>query len=80
MSLRLDMGTLPEGLSVKTFGFGNTVYLGEYEISLLDFLEVARYVLANTDLEPDDPRLKFVEDVRKMVEVKGYNEGKTRLK
>ena len=36
MSMILDMGTKPAGLAVKTFGFGsmgNTVYLGDYEIS-----------------------------------------------
>lgn len=82
MSLILNMGTKPYGLRVKTFGFGsrlNTVYLGDYEISLEDFLVAAEYVLTNTDLEPNDPRLQFVERVKSMEEVDGYNPGRKRL-
>jgi hypothetical protein len=48
MSLSLDLGTKPAGLEVKTYGFGsmgNTVHLGDYEISLEDFLIMAVYVL-----------------------------------
>lgn len=77
MSLSLVMGTKPVGLVVKTYdGFGSTetiVYLGDYEISLIDFLVMATYVLTNTDLRPDDPRLQFVKCVKSMKEVDGYN-------
>jgi len=73
MSLRLTCGTKPNGLSVKTVGVGiDTVFLGDYEISLKDFLFAAHYVLTNTNLEEGDPRLQFVESVRTMQVVKGY--------
>lgn len=74
MSLSLDLGTKPNGLEISMW-FDNTVYLGDYEISLIDFLVAARYVLTNTDLEPDDPRLQFVKCVQSMKEVDGYNPG-----
>lgn len=83
MSLFLDLGTNPAGLQVKTFGFGpmgSTVHLGDYEISLEDFLIAAEYVLVNTDLEPNDPRLQFVKCVRSMKKVAGYNPSRRRLK
>ena len=79
MSLTLDQGTKPVGLSVMTLG-SDTILLGDYEISLKDFLCVAKYVLTNTDLEPDDPRLQFVKRVQSMEEVNGYNPGGKRLK
>lgn len=82
MTLSLDLGTKPAGLEVRTYGFdplGSTVFLGEYEISLKDFLAAAHYVLINTDLEPDDPRPRFVECIRSMSEVKGFNSGGKRL-
>ena len=82
MSLSLGLGTKPAGLEVKTFGFGsmgNTVHLGDYEISLEDFLVTVEYVLTNTDLEPNDPRLRFVKRVQSMKEVAGYNPNRKRL-
>ena len=71
MSLILELGTKPDGLEVKTFGFGsmeNMVYLGDYEISLEDFLLTAEYVLTSTPLTADDPRLQFVKCVPSMRE------------
>jgi hypothetical protein len=82
MSLTLDLGTKPAGLAIKTYGFGpmgQTVYLGDYEISLKDFLIATEYVLTNTDLDPDDPRLEFVKAVGSMQETDGYNKGGKRL-
>ena len=82
MSLVLVLGTKPYGLTVKTHGFGslgNTVFLGDYEISLEDFLYTAEYVLTNTDLEKDDPRLKFVKYIQSMKEVDGYMPNRRRL-
>lgn len=76
------MGTQPAGLEVKTFGFGsmgNTVHLGDYEISIEDFLVAAEYVLTDTDLEPNDPRLQFVKCVQSMKQADGYNPGRKRL-
>lgn len=80
MSLVLALGTKPAGLQVKTFGFGpHTIYLGKYEISLKDFLAAAEYVLINRDLDPNDPRLEFIELVKSMREVPWYQEGNKRL-
>ena len=70
------MGTQPVGLEVKTFGFGlmgDNVYLGDYEISIEDFFFAAEYVLTNTNLYPNDPRLQFVKCVKSMKKVEGYN-------
>lgn len=85
MSLSLDLGTKPKGLEIKTLGnlLGldplHVVHLGEYEISMKDFLCAADYVLTNTDLEVDDPRLQFVRCVKSMKIVEGYNPGRKRL-
>ena len=75
MSLSLDQGTKPEGLEVKTWGvvgLKSVVHLGDYEISMADFLSVAQYVLTNTNLDPNDPRLEFVKWVKSLEQVKGY--------
>jgi len=86
MSLLLERNTRPHGLVVKTYGMGpatlglgNTVNIGDYEISLEDFLIAAHYVLTNTDLEEDDPRRKFMDAIRTMREVDGHNPGRKRL-
>lgn len=78
MSLELS-GAFPDGLTIKTGFDGQTIYLGDYEISMKDFCEAMLYVLENTDLEPDDPRLEFVELVKSMRQVEGYNLGARRL-
>ena len=78
MSLLLQRGTKPDGLRV-TAQLTNVVSIGNYEISLDDFLIVAEYVLTNTDLVPNDHRLQFVKCVKSMKEVKGYNKGRKRL-
>jgi hypothetical protein len=56
-----------------------TIRIGEYKIPLEDFLAAAEYVLTNTDLEPDDPRLQFVQLVQSMKQVDGYDPGRKRL-
>ena len=77
MTLLLERGTKPNGLGVKTVGLGEeeVVYLGNYEISMKDFLMAAYYVLTNTNLREDDPRRQFVECVRSMQEAEGWNGG-----
>ena len=80
MSIVLDQGTKPKGLEVKTFGSGlTTVFLGAYQISLADFLVIFEYVMTNTDLEPNDERLAFLERLMWMKEVEGYNPGNKHL-
>lgn len=72
MSITLDCGTEPKDLSIKTFD-GKTVFLGEYKISMVDFAICVFYVLTNTDLEENDPRLKLVEDVKNLQIKQGRN-------
>lgn len=49
------------------------VLLGDYEIDAKDFLEAAFYVLTNTDLRRNDPRLKFVKEIKRLDVLGGYN-------
>lgn len=81
MSLSLDRGTVPAGTIVKTFGHGvdqNVVHLGTYEISLIDFLTAAMYVLTNSDLVASDERYDFVRAVNGLREVQGFDIARTR--
>ena len=80
MSLLLNQGTHPDGLQVKTYGIKpEVVFLGDYRISMPDFLAAVRYVLTNTDLDPHDHRLAFVRWVAKLGTKDGWNEGDIRL-
>ncbi len=81
MTMLLHQGTEPDGLEVKTHGpwAQAGVRIGDYRLSLKDFLCVAEYVLTNTDLESHDPRLQFVERVKALTVCSGYNSGGQRL-
>lgn len=50
---------------------------GCVEISMHDFCEMALYVLTNTDLAKEDPRIRFVEMVKKLERTEGFNGGRT---
>lgn len=87
MSIRLDLGTKPKGLMVKIHGDilrsverSNTVHIGEYSISLVDFLFMAEYVLTNTPLMENDPRRQFVRCVKSMTEELWVTNKQTYLK
>lgn len=81
MTFLLNMGTEPNNLKLRTTSIPllgtppGTVFLGDYEISQEDFLFMAHYVLTNTDLVPNDKRLQFVECVKAMRIVPGWNQG-----
>jgi len=80
MSLILTMGSKPNRLVVKTrSGSDSTVHLGKYQISLVDFLVMAEYVLTNTELNLNDPRIQFLKIVRSMKQTDGYMPGRKRL-
>lgn len=83
MSMLLNMGTQPAGLEIRTQEEGSagttTIFLGDYKISLKDFLTATKFVLTNTDLKPNDPRLRFVRCVQSMQKIQGYNPGRKRL-
>lgn len=71
--MMLERGTKPKNLEVKTWGFGkDVVHFGDYEVSIEDFLIAAHYVLTNTNLTENDPRLQFIECVRSMQVVEGW--------
>lgn len=77
--------TRPPKLEIKTrgltqFGLPHIVEIGEYTVDLMDFLTTASYVLTNTDLETGDPRLHFIDYIKSMRRVSGYNRGRKRLK
>jgi len=75
MSLSLDLGTDPRGLEVKTYGIKGLpdVRIGDYEISMADFRHMVNYVMTNTDLVPDDPRIALKDDIENMAISHGYN-------
>jgi len=79
MSLVLNQSTLPEGLTVKTFGHDQTVYFNatgiQIEMSMSDFCDMVAYVLSNTDLMPSDPRRELLARITSGQKVRGYNEG-----
>ena len=69
MSLRLNNGTTPDCLEVKTHpsSIESDVRIGEYYLSIEDFCAVVKYVLTNTDLaSPEDPRVALVEQIKKL--------------
>lgn len=70
MSLHLDNAeNVPQGIIAKTYGHnidGNKVHVGNMEIALDDFLQLTLYVLTNTPIILDDPRLIFVEAIENM--------------
>lgn len=82
MSLVLQLGTKPKDLTAKTYGIrgmDGVVHLGDYEISMRDFLALAFYVLTNTDLTPRDQRLQFLKCMQQMRKVEGFDSNKKRL-
>lgn len=73
MSLILSRAN-PSGTMVKTLiAPPGIVQIGPIEMPIEEFCMAAMYVLTNTDLEPVDPRLEFVEDVKRLTRIKGFN-------
>jgi hypothetical protein len=82
MSLELS-GSSPK-VEVKTYGMiPEVVHLhGEgidIEIPLKDWLAATWYVLTNTDLYPEDPRLAFRRITKQLEIITGYAPDKLRL-
>ena len=70
MSLILNRGK--HEVPVKTWNSG-TVFFGDHELELPDFLDAVMYVLTNSDLSgPHDPRLAFIDQVKKLEQVDGF--------
>ncbi len=62
---------LKNGVDVKTYE-ASTVLIDHKEYGIEDVLNIVYYVLTNTDLVPDDPRLGFIKVVKDMDVVPGY--------
>ncbi len=77
MSLLLNLGSTPAGLEASACP--REFWLSGYCITHADFCELVKYFLANTDLEPDDPRPGLIRLIRTAREVPGWNPGGTRI-
>lgn len=79
MSLSLDLGSKPEGTEVKASPYVGGVRFWSPEktnhitLSLEDFAATVVYVLGNTDLTPNDPRVELMERLRRIRVIEGYN-------
>ena len=78
MSLSLDLGTKPSG-TIASMMNADKVNIGPLEVSTEDFCQLAMYVLTNTDLVAGDPRLHFMNQLEKLNQVPGHNDGGVRL-
>ena len=79
MSLGLDLGTIPEGTVAKTDFDGKFVDVGDIRITTDDFCLLAMYVMTNTDLQPNDSRLHFMNQLAKLNVIDGHMTGRKRL-
>lgn len=79
MSLELSF-TKPHPIEAKTYPslmpvageLKRFVQLGDYSIPIDDFCALVEYVLTNTDLDQDDPRLDLVEKIKHLKVVDGF--------
>ncbi|MCK5466074.1 hypothetical protein KAI56_01065 [Candidatus Parcubacteria bacterium] len=76
---------LEDGLEVKTFGFefgdkDGIINFGDHEIPIKSFLVAVEYVLENSELIENDPRLEFIECIKSMEIVDGFDSGRKRLR
>jgi hypothetical protein len=83
MTLFLEQGTKPV-IGIKTYGrsigdLWKTVFLGDYEISIEDFVCMVKYFMTNTDIYSGDPRLELLEWMKSLTEVDGFNPKGKRL-
>jgi len=83
MSLRLDQGTDPE-VQIKTYGSympGMSLSIGNTytQITPKDMRAMMEYYLTNADLDESDERVKFVNWVRHLKTITGYNSDRLRL-
>ena len=82
MSFILSKKTRPAELWIKSLGMKHSptvVCISKYKIPIKDFLDIVEYVMTNTDLTHDDPRLQFLKVIESMEKVQGYNPGAKHL-
>jgi len=83
MSLELS-GSDPK-VEVKTYGVVPEMVIltvpgkESVDIPISDFLAMAWYVLTNTDLYKDDPRIPFVNTIKELKQLEGHDPGRKRL-
>jgi hypothetical protein len=59
---------------VKSHGFGSdAISIGNSHFTMERFLYIVYYVLTNTDLEENDSRLAFLENIKKAEIIDGWN-------
>lgn len=76
MSFTLDNDTTPAGLLVKTnIFFGKSILIGDYKITLIDFLQILRFVLRKSLLTQSKLLWLFWRYFNSIRTVKGYNYG-----
>lgn len=82
MSLELS-GCDPLVIAKSGIPFRNSVLIygkdTNIEMVMSDFCCLVEYALTNTDLLPDDPRLKLLEKIKQATIIDGYNQGNTRI-
>ena len=69
MSLILDNS---KGNPWVKLNFLNELTIGDYEIDLDDFCQMVKYVLSNTNLAEDDPRIDLVATIKTGEQMLGY--------
>lgn len=74
MTLFLQHPKTSPGVSVKTWGDG-IVHICQHEIHEDDFFDAVKYVIENTNISGrNDVRMKFIEYVRSLAAVKGFDD------
>ena len=78
MTLLINLDKTRDPIELKTWGLTNEngdheVWIGNQYLTMKEFCEAVKYVLENTNLTPDDPRLKLVEEIKRSKVVEGYD-------
>ncbi|MBI4142690.1 hypothetical protein HY480_02335 [Candidatus Uhrbacteria bacterium] len=75
---RVSIGAFADKTTIHC-NTGSEQTSAEVVLTLEEILAAAYYALTNTDLEEGDPRLRFLDDVRRIATGPGWNRGRTRL-
>lgn len=60
------VGEGKNSISVNTLPQGNRILFGEKEISMEEFCSMVNYVLCNSELTGEDPRLELLADIKSL--------------
>lgn len=78
MSLEVKDSVNGRTITILTY-LAQDVRIGVHDVTLQDFMLIAEYVLINTDLIENDPRIVFLKRIENVHLVDGWAEGKKRL-